>query len=114
VGGMSPLRRDGHTRDGITHHKVLLTHERRRRRWSSTGSSFSYTPSLSSPCTSFDIGVSKTSQILSRVVTVIGRPASTCCQWRVEKPKESISSCEKPRFLRSPFNLMPKARKKCS
>ena len=32
----------------------------------------------------------------------------------IEKPKESISSCEKPRFLRSPFNRMPKARKKCS
>ena len=40
--------------------------------------------------------------------------AANGCQCRVEKPKLSMSSCEKPRFLRSSFTLMPKARKNCS
>jgi hypothetical protein len=54
---------------------------------------FSYMPS-SKPRTNFHIGTSSTSHIRSRVVTVIGRPASTCCQCRAENPNVIISSCE--------------------
>jgi Bacterial SH3 domain len=48
------------------------------------------------------------------VRTVIGRPASICCQWRAEKPKEIISSWLYPFFLRRPRILQPKARKNSS
>jgi hypothetical protein len=48
----------------------------------------------SKPWTNFDIDISNTSQMRRRVVTVMGRPASICCQWRAENPNEIMSSCE--------------------
>jgi hypothetical protein len=66
------------------------------------------------PVPSFAIGTSNTSQMRSNVVTVIGRPASICCQCLVENPKVSMSSCEYPRSLRSSRTLIPRARKNCS
>lgn len=48
----------------------------------------------SSPRTSLDMDTSNTSQMRSKVVTVIGRPPSICCQCRVENPNDNISSCE--------------------
>lgn len=47
---------------------------------------------LSRPRTSCAIGILKTRQIRSKVRTVIGLPASICCQWRAEKPNEIMSS----------------------
>lgn len=52
---------------------------------------FRYIP-LSSPRTSRSMGTRKTSQMRSRVRTVMGRPASICCQCRAEKPNEIMSS----------------------
>ena len=45
-----------------------------------------------SPATSSSSGTSKVSQIRSKVNIVIGRPASTICQWRTLKPYEIMSS----------------------
>ena len=47
---------------------------------------------LSRPRTNFSIVISNTSHIRRSVVTVIGLPASTCCQWRVENPNDIMSS----------------------
>jgi len=48
--------------------------------------------SLFNPRTSRSMGTWKTSQMRSSVVTVMGRPASICCQCRAENPKEIMSS----------------------
>ena len=45
-----------------------------------------------SPRTSSDIDTLYMSQMRRRVLTVIGLPASICCQWRAEKPNEIRSS----------------------
>jgi len=49
----------------------------------------------------------------SKVVSVMGLPASICCQWRAEKPNPIMSSWVKPLDLRSFFTRSPKARKNC-
>ena len=56
---------------------------------------------LSRPCSKRATGTRKTSQIRSRVVTVIGLPASICCQCLAEKPNEIMSSWLKPRAFRN-------------
>lgn len=66
---------------------------------------------LSSPRTSRAIGTWKVLQIRSSVVTVIGRPASICCQCRAEKPKLIISSWLYLRFFRKSRMRRPSARK---
>lgn len=38
------------------------------------------------PATIFSTGIPKTSETRSNVVIVLGRPASSICQWRVLKP----------------------------
>lgn len=53
----------------------------------------SYMPT-SNPRTRLVIDISSASQIRRRVVTVMGRPASICCQCRAENPNEIMSSCE--------------------
>ena len=54
---------------------------------------------------------SSASQILNSVVSVIGRPASICCQWRAEKPNEIMSSWLWPRFRLSSRTRFPNRRK---
>src|SRR4029077_1870496 len=51
------------------------------------------------------------SQILNSVVSVIGRPASICCQCRAEKPNEIMSSWLWPRFRLSSRTRFPNRRK---
>jgi hypothetical protein len=69
------------------------------------------TPGLSRPSIRLASETAKTSPIRSRVRTVIGRPASICCQCRAEKPNEIISSCVKPFCLRRSRTLWPNPRK---
>lgn len=54
---------------------------------------------------------SSASQILNSVVSVIGRPASICCQRRAEKPNEIMSSWLWPRFRLSSRTRFPNRRK---
>jgi len=68
-------------------------------------------PSLSNPRTSCAIGTWNVSQMRSSVVTVMGRPASICCQCRAEKPKLIISSWLYLCFFRSSRMRRPSARK---
>ena len=49
----------------------------------------------------------------SRVLRVMGLPASICCQWRAEKPNPIMSSWVNPLDLRSFFTRSPKVRKNC-
>jgi hypothetical protein len=51
------------------------------------------------------------SQIRNRVRTVIGRPASICCQCRAENPKPIMSSWVYLRVLRKSRTRSPSARK---
>src|SRR5712692_3210683 len=53
----------------------------------------------------------KALQMRSSVRTVIGRPASICCQCRAEKPNEIMSSWLYPRCLRNPRIRWPSALK---
>lgn len=53
----------------------------------------------------------KTAQMRNRVRTVIGRPASICCQCRAEKPKEIISSWLNPSLWRNFLTRWPSALK---
>jgi hypothetical protein len=53
---------------------------------------FALVDAVRHPRVSFETGTSKTSQLRSKVVMVMGRPASICSQWGVEKPNESMSS----------------------
>jgi hypothetical protein len=46
------------------------------------------------------------------VFTVMGRPASICCQWRAENPNEIMSSWLYPRRLRCSRTRWPRALKK--
>jgi hypothetical protein len=66
---------------------------------------------LSNPRISRSAGTLNKAQIRNSVVTVMGRPASICCQWRAENPSEIISSCVYPAPSRSFFTRCPKARK---
>ena len=54
---------------------------------------------LSRPRSRRATGTRKTSQILSKVVTVIVLPASICCQCLAEKPNEIMSSWLKSRSI---------------
>src|ERR1700680_5124733 len=66
---------------------------------------------LSRPRTTSPTRTLNASQIRRRVVIVIGRPASICCQCRAENPKEIISSWLLPRLLRNSLTRRPSALK---
>ena len=53
----------------------------------------------------------KVSHIRRSVLTVMGLPASICCQWRAENPKPIMSSCVYLRALRRLRTRSPSARK---
>ena len=67
----------------------------------------------SSPSTICATRTPKVSQMRSSVLSVIGLPASICCQWRAEKPNPIMSSCVYPLALRNFLTRWPKMRKNC-
>ena len=67
---------------------------------------FSYTP-LSRFETTSAIVTPSASHARNSVVTVIGRPASNCCQCFPEKPNRIISSCEKERWTLNSTHPVP-------
>jgi hypothetical protein len=67
----------------------------------------------SSPSTICAARTPKVSQMRSSVRSVIGLPASICCQWRAEKPNPIMSSCVYPLALRNFLTRRPRIRKNC-
>ena len=67
----------------------------------------------SSPSINCAARMENVSHMRRRVVTVMGLPASICCQWRAEKPNPIMSSWVNPLELRNLFTRSPKAAKNC-